>query len=336
MYIPFLMYKCHGMTKFCITRNKTMVSRKADVATQALIITFVIIWGICCWFLSINFNQRDLLVRLFVETVTIFTTAAVSIFFVMGLISNQQLATVFYQINKFDKELLKTVEVKLFYKQFSKKIVFVRVPFWLLLFLTNVAALFSFKKYGAVLSIFEFLIYYYFLSMSLTSSSLYCCLIMECQRRVKFTNDYLEKLFFGNRFIPCIEAKLTPVVNASYKMDEILTELSGLIDTVENINRYFEIQLFLKSINMFISVVWSAYSYIDEFNKNLDLIESLRVQYFMLVWAGISLADFCIDVHIYRGLLSEVRNLFSNSFYWEIIFLRLISRKNSLVNLRNN
>lgn len=113
-------------------------------------------------------------------------------------------------------------------------------------------------------------------------------------------------MFFGNRFVACIEMKLTPVANVCYSLEDIKTELSALIDTVEDINRYFEIQLFVKAANMFQSVLWAAYYVIVSSGNNFDFLLSLQSEFSIINWSVICLVDFCIDIHVYRQLLAEV------------------------------
>lgn len=326
-----MLYKFHGMTHFTISKSsgglKCLVSRKIDVVMQIVIMLFITLWNIYCWILRIDFNDVDLLVTLFFHTITAFTVLAILILFITGLVNENRLPIIFYQINKFDMRLYCALKVKLVYKKYSKKIILIRLLSCLFLVVIDGLALVNVQKYGS-LSATELLVYYYFSSLLSVSSILYCCLILECRMRIQFVNHYTENLFFGSRFVACIETKLTPIVNVWYRLEDIKTELNALIDTIENINRHFEMLLFVKIAHTFVSILWCAYYLIENSGEQFNLLLSLNSEFHILVWAVGCLLDLCIDIHVYKCLLSEVRLLFLVKYWCKIFCLRLIFRKN--------
>lgn len=305
LYTHFMVYKCQGLTSFTIdVTNKRLISRKTHMLFQACVILFVTSWVIFRWLKGSNASEADLLNKLFHDTGRNFTMMGMCVLFTTALFCRWQLSKIFDQINTFDRRLSQALQKKLYYKKRPVKYIFVRVVLFSVLVVVD--ALNLQRKIHDISLLIEYISYYLLYVMMLTSSSLYCCFILECQRRIKFANDYMEKMFFGNRFVVCIEMKLTPVANVCYSLEDIKTELSALIDTVEDINRYFEIQLFVKAANMFQGVLWAAYYFIVSSGKEFDFLLSLQSEYSITNWCFICIVDFCIDVYIYQRLLAEV------------------------------
>lgn len=317
MYVPFTIYKYHGMTNFTIIKKndscKHLISRKIDVVLQAGIIICFIVWLFYWIIISRVFviNEKDVLVKLFSNTIVVFTTIGIIVFLITGLVRNQRLPIIFQQINQFDTTLSQALQTKLFYKNYSKKLLVFRLLLWLAEILADILSLLNnLSEPYTQSAVAETLTYHLFFSLITVSSTLYCCFIVECQRRVNFANDYIKKMVFQNRFIACIETKLTPVVNAGYRLEDLKTELCALIDIIDYINRCFEVQLFVKVANVFISVLWPSYYFIDELGEEFDWLLALKTNVSFVVWVVVSILDFCIDVHIFQRLLAEVRKTF--------------------------
>lgn len=308
IYIPFQLFKFVGLTSFAIERNsegcRRLVSRKVDIVIRALLVLFILVSNVIFWTGRLEPNILNSLHQLFFYTVAAFTSAGTIVMITTGLIQNQQLQLVINQINEFDTKIYQTSQMQFYYrKSNSNKITLVKLLLLLLLMVFNS----SNTDVGAsTLTIADIITYYYFYFMLLVSASLYCCLILGCCNRIKFTNDYIEKLLFGNETVACIETKLTPVANICYKLEDVKTELCGLIDTVEDINRYFEVQMFIKTTNLFLNFLWSTYFFADSTGERFELPLSLRHNYFVLIWIFVGIVDFCIEVHIYQRLLAEV------------------------------
>lgn len=307
IYTPFMMYKYFGFTSFTIKNIsggcKRLVSRKIDILIQALIMLFITFWNIYCWVHSYTrFVETDLLFKLFVRTLAGLIIIGTFLLFFNGLRFKQHLPIIFAQINKLDTRLFQIMQGQIQHRKCSTKIILltVRIVIWGLEILIDVS-----QNYFWTTTL-TFATYYIFYAMILVSSTMFCYLIIECQKRVKIINDYIEKLFFGSRFVACIETKLTPIVNIPYKLEDIKSELSVLIKIVENINRYFEIVLFVKTVYTFVSVLWSAFYFIEAYEKSLDLLLTLKSVYYMCSWSTFCVTNFCIDVYFYKRLLREV------------------------------
>lgn len=298
-YIPFTLYKYHGLTSFSINKHKErLISGKIDILIQGLIVLFVTAWIVLSWMALTKLDEENVLQRLFHISVIILTTVGVFILFTTAFFRKEKFYEIFHQIDKFDEKLRKLLQVELFYRKTStKKYILFRLLITFVLFVNDVTFALNLGMIGTQSMLF---------SMVTVCSSMYCTFIAECQRRVRFTNDYMEKMFHGNRFIACIEMKLTPMVNICYSLEDIKTELSVLIDTVDDINKYFEMQLFVKAVNMFLSLLWSSYYFIVNSGRNFDVILSLERDLRALFWPIMCVLDFCIDVHIYQSLLVEV------------------------------
>lgn len=308
LYKHFMVYKCHGLTSFAIVatdkKRKRLVSRKIDIVLQTSVILLVTSWLIFCWVWGKDAFEEDLLSKLFYDTIRTFTAIGMYVLFATGLVRKQQLPIIFHEINNFDERLAAALQVQLFYTKRPKRYIFVRALLWTIQIISDVIN--TQKEKHGLTSATEFLTYYIFFEMMTISSSMYCSLIWECRKRIKFANDYMEKIFFGNSFVACIETKLTPVANVCYSLEDIKTELSALIDTVEDINRYFQVQLFVKAANMFQSVLWASYYFIVNSGEKFDFLLSLQSEFYITNWSFICLVDFCIDIHTYQSLLAEV------------------------------
>lgn len=306
IYIPFQLYKCIGMTSFSIEKNQHFVSRRADLVIHALALLIVTAWNIVFWMKHLESTVTDSLMKVCFRAFTAFTTVGMCVIIITGFIRKQQLQMIIHQIIKFDKRMFELSQMQPSCNNSNtKKILLVKLI--LLVFLvafnfSNVGA----TSYDVTQSWVDAINYCFFFSMLLISASLFCCLILECYRRVQFVNGYIEKLLFGNETIACIETKLTPIVNICYKLEDVKTELCCLIDAVEDINKYFEVQLFIKIANLFLNILWSTYYFIANSGEKFELLLSLRYEHFAIVWSLISIVDFCIEVNTYQRLLTEV------------------------------
>lgn len=298
------------MTKLGIEKDKNgrkrLVSSKMDVAIHTLFVliitTFIVFYWLKRFFDS---STIDSLVVLFFKTIMASTTSGMIIMVITGLVRNDQLKVIIQQITEFDKRILETVQLQRVYKRsYYNKILLSKLLLMVLLVTPNAIDTDLNEHYALTLT--DFVSYYVFFAMILISAAFYCCLILACWNRIKFINNYIEKLLFGTETVACIETKLTPVANVCYKLEDIKTELCCLIDTVEDINKYFEIQLSIKTASLFLSILWAAYYFIKNSEGKFEFVLFLRTEHFILVWSFISIVDFCIEVHTYQRFLAEV------------------------------
>lgn len=311
IYKPFQLYKYIEMTNFAIDKSgegfTRLVSRKLDSVIQAMVLLLMSILCIVCWARRLKSDYMDLFVTLFCNIITAFSTAGMGVMVVTGLVRNQRLETIVYQLIEFDKRISsETAQMQLFYrKTCSDRILLIKMLMIVVPLAPNMWMNMNLKSYVTLKTV-DLIIYYLFFIMILISSSLYCSLILQCYTRIKCANDYIQKLLLGTETIACIETKLTPVVNICYRLEDIKTELCGLIDIVEDINGYFEVQLFVQVGNLFLSVLWSAYYFIVSSGKTFELVLALRFEYMAIMWSVICIIDFYIEVYIYQRLLAEV------------------------------
>lgn len=273
---------------------------------QALLMLLITLCITSCWILRNYMSKGDIVVTLFFNVVIPFSTTGIFILLASGLYGNQQLQIILHQISEFDRRLSQVLQITLHYKTPCKKIVLVRLLFWTTLVVIDAMTALALQNLGP-LSVSEYVPSFLLYFMVASGSSLYDCFIMECQKRVKFTNGYIEEMLFRSCFVRSIEMKLTPVVNVCYRLEDIKTELSMLIDVVENTNKYFVIQLCIKVVNLFIGFLWSAYYFLLNSGITFDVIHSVQFELYAVVWLLVCTADFCIDVRIYQRLLGEVR-----------------------------
>lgn len=295
VYIPFMLYKYHGMTNFTITKNQ-LIKRKKDILIQALLILLITASIISCWLLRTDMEESDLVVTLFFNMTIPYHTLGIFILIAKGLYNKPRLQQIFHQISEFDQKLSQALRYK---KPSYKKIVLIRLLMWLVLTITDGMTAVTLQEFGP-LSASEYCTYFLLCFMITTGLSLYDCFIMECQKRVKFANNHIK-----NGFVACIDGM--QLSSVGYNLEDIKTELSKLIDVVEDINRHFEVHICIKATNLFIGFLWSAYYIILNSGLTLDVILSIQSKVFAVVWTIVCIADFCIDVRIYQRLLEEVK-----------------------------
>lgn len=209
MNLPFLIYKYFGMTHLSTSKDnkgqKQLVSRKVDVAVNAVTVGAIIAWLFVYWRFGILHSvQMDPLLRLNIYTSMVCNTTGIVSVLTSGLTRSQQLFKIFHQLNRFDKKLQKTTQCRTVYRSKRSGLILSRGSFQLVLFV--IASLTSLSYIAFPIS--TILTYGVFVAMILSSSSFHCGFILECSRRAEFVNEYIEKLLFGSRTVACIETKL--------------------------------------------------------------------------------------------------------------------------------
>lgn len=104
--------------------------------------------------------------------------------------------------------------------------------------------------------------------------------------------------------------------------------MCSLIDTVLDINKYFEVQLLIKTSLLFGNCLWSAYYIISDYGESPDLFSLLKTNAIVILWCLSCLTDFCIDIFLYQSLLKEVSfklpNEIANIIYSHAFFSSLM------------
>lgn len=305
MNLPFLIYKYFGLTHLSISKNNKrqscLISRKVDVAVNTIIVGLICVWVIIHWKLSIQQSvQEDSVLRLNFHSLTVVNTIGIVTILTSALTRSHRLIKIFHQVIRFDMKLHRTTKLRTLYRCKRSSLILLGrlpelVPFTMAL--TDAVGYFP---------VSTMITYSVFFLMSLCCSNLHCCFILECSRRAKFVNEYIEKLLFGSRTVACIETKLTPVVDVCYRLQNIRVEMCLLIDTVLDINKYFEVHLFLKISHLFICCLWSAYYIISDYGERCDLLYSLKTNSFLILWCLTCIIEFCADIYVYQRFLKEV------------------------------
>lgn len=305
--LPFLIYKHFGMTHLSISKDnkgqKQLVSRKVDVAVNIVTVAAIIAWIFVYWRSCILYSvNHGPLLRLNLYTSMALNTAGIVAILASGLTRRQQMLKIFHQMSRFDRKLHRTTQLPTQYRSKRSSLILLGRSLQLLLYAIAVSISLSYFDFP----VSSVLTYGVILVMVSSSSTFHCSFILECLRRAEFVNEYMEKLLFGNRTVACIEAKLTPVVDVCYRLENLRTEMCLLIDTVQDINKYFEVQLLVKTSHLFGNCLWTAYYTISDYGERSDLFSVLKTNLLTLLWCLSCLADFCTDIYFYQSLLKEV------------------------------